>query len=798
MSLRTLLAGGLLAAAITAAPAQAAVPDNWVRWGGAHREATVRSLDFLGTLYAGTEDDGVFTSPTAIGPWTQMNTGLEAPGADSVRQVKAAPSGIVYAATTAGLFSSPSGSGAWSPVGQGPGERKLNMGGIQSIMFNDPSGADMTVAVAGAGGPGVYYSSDFGAHWDKAAGMPSGENVFFLTAHPAGTPMYAAADDGVFVSLDFGRSWKLMSDGIPPGETTLRVAVAPDDPTHLYAATSSGVYRFVKEDLSWAPAEGSDGQTLPAAGAKRAFILAPPLNGQFGQNRAVVGTQSGVYATIDDGASWGKMSATTAAPDGGTPMGDRVVWSLGLGFTTPALMAGTAGFGVFSLPLQPIEAGTVAITPSSGLQPGKTLTAWLSGWGGTKPYFFTYQWKKCQDLGAGCTPTTTIPGETGAEYTIPDDDANKSMKYSVTVIGRNLVRPGAVLATSAPVAASFGPLPGTLPRPAFGAGPSVSPSVGQQPTPKWGQVFTINNGLWRTEGSAAPIAPAFGYRWQRCDGNGANCVPIPAATGQTYTATPNDIGSRISGYVRGTHNGVPGDWWLAGGSNSIVNKHPVNTTAPKIVGDPITGVTLSSSAGGWDGHDMTFKRRWLRCEADGLGCNPVVPAQTGTTYQLTAADRGKRLALEVTAVAYDPNQPRQTVDVSAPTPVVADPPVIGGGAAGGGGGGATGGASSGGGGGGAVVVAAPIVKIAKPNVLRPGVRLSVPGSFAGFVSPRYRWLRNGTKIKRHSRKRVYRITRKDRGKRLACRITLTPVAGGANVVVRTKAVQIPRRRRAGR
>jgi len=786
MSPRILLAGALLALAFTAAPAQAALPDLWVRSSGSISDSTVRSLDFLGTLYAGTEDDGIFTAPAAGVPWTPMSSGLDAPGAMSVRQVKAAPSGIIYAATTAGLFSSPSGSGSWSPVGQGPGERKLNMGGVQSIMFNEPSGADMTVAISGAGGPGVYNSSDFGAHWDRASGMPAGENVFYLTSHPAGTPMYAAADDGVFVSIDFGRSWKLMSDGIPPGETTLRVAVAPDDPTHLYASTTSGVYKFVKDDLSWTEIEGSDDLTLPANDGKRAFILTPPLNGDFGQNRAVVGTQSGVYATIDDGQHWGKMSSSTAFPYGNTPMGDRVIWSLGRGFSTPTRMAGTAGFGVCSLVLQPIEAGTVAIAPASGLQPGMTLKATPSGWGGTAPYFFSYQWKKCE--GAGCEPSA-ISGETGDAYTIPDEDANKTMRYSATVVGRNLVRPGSVTVHATPVTATFGPKPGTLPRPAMIFGPSLSPAVNQMPIPKWGQEFTINHGAWRTEGSQDSIDPAFEYRWQRCDGGGFTCSSIPGATGQTYTAGTRDIGDKLYGYIRGTYGGVSGDWWLAGGSNTIVNKHPVSTAAPRIVGDPFTGVTLSSSAGGWDGYDMTYERRWLRCEADGLGCNPVLPAQTDTTYQLTAADVGRRLKLEVTAVAFDPNQPRKTVALSEPTPVIADPPAAGDGGAGGGGGGDAGGGT--GGGGTTPPVVLPTVKVAVPRVLKPGARLSVPRSFAGFVTPKYRWLRNGRKIRRHARKRVYVLTRKDRGKRLACRIRLTPAAGGAAVAVRTKAVKIP-------
>jgi hypothetical protein len=57
----------------------------------------------------------------------------------------------------------------------------------------------------------------------------------------------------------------------------------------------------------------------------------------------------------------------------------------------------------------------------------------------------------------------------------------------------------------------------------------------------------------------------------------------------------------------------------------------------------------------------------------------------------------------------------------------------------------------------------------------------------------YQWLRNGKKISKATG-RIYRIKRKDRGKKLACRISLAPAAGGARIVVKTKAVKIPRRR----
>ena len=186
--LRFLSPAVLLSVLAAAAPAHAADPDTfdqWARWGGAPRDATVRSLDFIGPLLFGaTEDDGVFSSPTAVGVWTQSNSGLEMPGAKNVRQVKTGPDGRTYAATTAGLFRSPAGQGGWQPVGQGAGPRKLNMGSVQSIMFNGPTGTDMTVAVAGAGGAGVYYSSDGGEHWDRASGMANPENVYSLTSGP--------------------------------------------------------------------------------------------------------------------------------------------------------------------------------------------------------------------------------------------------------------------------------------------------------------------------------------------------------------------------------------------------------------------------------------------------------------------------------------------------------------------------------------------------------------------------------------------------------------------------------------
>jgi hypothetical protein len=629
----------------------------------------------------------------------------------------------------------------------------------------------------------VWNSANGGATWKRASGMPAVQSVYHLTSHPAGTPMYAAADDGVWISLDFGRNWTLAADGIPPGETPLRVAVSPVDPARLYATTSSSVYRFVPQKLAWEEIGGADDEYLPS-GAKKGFIVTPPLNGNFGDRRMITATRSGVYATIDDGDHWREMSKTTLTLPGEEPrpMDDEDVWTVAPGISTPTLMAGT-GYGVFTLPLQPLEFGSVTINePAGGMVPGKTLTTTLNGVAGSRPYWFTYQWYRCQFNIPGCVPDQKIDGETGSTFTIPADDKNTSnVKYRVRVVGRNIVHPTQIQRAD-DTTAGVGGLDTDTPQPKYPSLPGMTPGINQVPTPVFGQVYTLSNGAWQSSDFPIPvnITPTFSYKWLRCGPTASDCAEIPGETGTTYKTTAADIGKKVAGYVRATHGGFSSDWYLGGMSNTVVNMHPKSVVAPKVLGETFVGRTLSSSAGGWDGHDMTFERRWFRCEADGLGCNPVSPANTGPTYTLTAADLGKRLAVEITAIGADESQARKTTVLSAPSPVIANPP-----------------APPGGGGqnpppdGGRGQVLAPAVKIKAPKKLKVGAKLKVAKSFTGFSTVRYRWLRNGKKIKQATT-RVYRITRKDRGKRISCR--LTPAAGGAAIVVKTRPVKIPRKR----
>jgi hypothetical protein len=769
-------------ACAAAAPAVAA-PDEWVRWTNVpdadparyERGAWVRSLDFVGgQLFVGSEGDGAFSSPSAAGPWTALGSGLDTPAKKNVRQIASA-AGRLYAATGGGLLRAFPG-GSWEPVEQA-------LGSLQAIHFTTSGEADIVVGTASSG---IWYSSDAGATWAPASGLAPGESVFQIIA-AAGT-LYAAAASGVYVSADQGRSWILATDGIPPSESVLRLAVVPGQPQNLYASTSGGVYRSTNAGVTWEDAGGSGDSALGNEQA-RALLLAPV---SFGPGRLVVGTGAGAWASRDSGARWGKMAPDTLIdPDPSDPaadplpFGQQTVGSLAVGFGGN-LIAGTQTSGVYSLLLEQLaNTSNPAIAQTSGLNVGDRLTAGDGTWTGTRPAFFTYQWQRCNSGGGSCV---TIAGAVGKTYTLTDGDVGG--KVRVVVTGRNLVPPdpSTEITSPVPTAGTVAAESATAPFPRFAEAPTISPTPSTSYS--WGQTFTVNNGGWRTTGDLGPISvDSFRYQWQRCDGNGNNCADIPGADEQSYTSTPADIGGQIAGYVTATEAGASSSPRLAGKTADILEKTPVNVEQPRIVGEAYVGRVLSSSAGAWVANHPTYERRWFRCEADGAGCTPI-GGQAGRAYALTAEDRGKRLQLEVTAAVTDPNQQRRTIAYSAQTAAISDPPAPVAGPPGAAAGPPPSGPAS-------TTARKPVVKIKRPRKLKVGARLSVPATIAGFRKITYQWRRGGKKIKKAT-KRVYKLVRRDLGKRISCRLRLIPTGGGSVVVVTTRAVSVPKARHAGR
>jgi hypothetical protein len=165
----------------------------------------------------------------------------------------------------------------------------------------------------------------------------------------------------------------------------------------------------------------------------------------------------------------------------------------------------------------------------------------------------------------------------------------------------------------------------------------------------------VGLGLALTGGAFNVNPTTASYQWLRCDATGASCLTIAGATTSTYTPVTADAtktlrvdltpvnGSTAGATVRSEPTGVVLAL-LSGPSLST----PLTTTTPTITGTAAVGQTLGSTTGTWVQALAVAQYKWLRCDATGAGCVAIAGA-TASTYTLTAADRGKRLMLALTA-----------------------------------------------------------------------------------------------------------------------------------------------------
>lgn len=164
----------------------------------------------------------------------------------------------------------------------------------------------------------------------------------------------------------------------------------------------------------------------------------------------------------------------------------------------------------------------------------------------------------------------------------------------------------------------------------MGATAKTAPTISG--TVQVGKKLTAKAGTFSMAGTVS-------YQWLR------NGKTISGATGSTYTVRSADHGTKIS--VRTTLKpATPGYGYAVRSSAQTATVKagaaPKATSLPKITGTAKVGKKLSASRGTWNLSGLTYSYRWLRDGKDITGA-------TASTYVLTKADAGKKIAVRVTA-----------------------------------------------------------------------------------------------------------------------------------------------------
>lgn len=269
------------------------------------------------------------TAPAHAGP-------VRLPRSELIEQSRAVPERAIVGTPSRALPASPSAL-SWSPLGPQPIEfdywsQGKASGRVSSIAV---SRLDPAVAYAAAAHGGVWKTTDGGVSWipltdglsSLASGAlaidPTNDAVIYYATGEQHEAFDSYFGDGLFKSTDGGANWVKIATRAQIGDYVARIAVHPETPSTLYAASSRGLLLSLDGGLNWSVREGADW----------AFdLLIHPTNPDvlYGTVHA-----NGVYKSVDAGQTWTPLA-------GGLPTSGFFRIQIGIGTSDPQVLY--AGF----------------------------------------------------------------------------------------------------------------------------------------------------------------------------------------------------------------------------------------------------------------------------------------------------------------------------------------------------------------------------------------------------------------------------------------------------------------------
>ncbi|MDM7922971.1 MAG: YCF48-related protein [Pyrinomonadaceae bacterium] len=294
-------------------------------------------------LFAGTTD-GVWVSKNSGDDWEKIESSSMPVNVNSLA-IDPRTTGTIYAGTWWRPYKSTDNGKNWSLIKEG----MIDDSDVFAITINSKN-QDHIVASACSG---IYESLNGGAKWRKIQGIPStSRRTRDIVQHPSkqGT-LYAATTEGFWMSSNGGAAWKMTT---PKSLEINAIAVHPDAPDRVFIATnvngvmvsndggnsftptnanftsrfaytvspdiakpgrlyatthntaSSGGAFYISDNggASWKAARGLDPNRIAP------FAI---LQDRVDPNRIFLGTNDGVYRSLDRGESWTLLTAPKAA-----------------------------------------------------------------------------------------------------------------------------------------------------------------------------------------------------------------------------------------------------------------------------------------------------------------------------------------------------------------------------------------------------------------------------------------------------------------------------------------------------
>lgn len=207
---------------------------------------------------------------------------------------------IIYVATNDYIYKTRDGGQTWTNLSQGMSHSRV------ISMAIDP--AYPATVYAGTKGDAVYKSYDGGQRWvSQRAGLDdvtisSVVNQFVFDPED-NTHLFAATTMGVFETKNAGDSWTKRMDGMKEVLMVVTLGLDPTRPSILYAGTSGGAYKSVDQAGHWEKV--NNGLVSPAIiKSSRALNVTAILVDPYEADTVYASTLEGLYKSIDAAASW--------------------------------------------------------------------------------------------------------------------------------------------------------------------------------------------------------------------------------------------------------------------------------------------------------------------------------------------------------------------------------------------------------------------------------------------------------------------------------------------------------------